>query len=190
MATKSHTPHGEPANDPVAVAKRIGREYVESDRLPYENGRDTEILYGDIGSLCRQLADRIPVTVVYQSEDPYDDYQDMAETVGSEQMLRVYDQHTDHPFLSEKEQLAFRAVHDWYGHLEADVDFSPAGEFKKWKHMNKYFRGAEKRVMLAEVVGQVGAVHYLKDGFADDRYQQRAFQAPKRWADWMERAIE
>lgn len=174
---------------PKAVAERIGREYVESDTLPYEGSKRAEILYGNIGSICQNLESRIPVPVVYQASDPYDDYQDMAETVAEEQQLRIYNQHTDHPYFTHDEQLAFRAVHDWYGHLSADVDFTPEGEYRKYMHMRKHFRPEENRVMFAEVVGQVGAVHYLPDGFEDSRYQQRAFVAPERWMEAMNNAV-
>jgi hypothetical protein len=102
----------------------------------------------------------------------------------------VYNQHTDHPFFTHDQQLAFRAVHDWYGHLEADVDFTPTGEFKKWDHMTRYFSPEENRVMFAEVVGQVGVVHYLEDGFESDRYEQRAFVAPMVWISDMRRSVE
>jgi hypothetical protein len=175
--------------NPKEVAERIGREYVESDTLPYENSKHAEVQYGNIGAICRVLESRIPVPVVYQSEDPYDDYQDMAESVAEEQKLLIYNQHTEHPYFTRKQQLAFRAVHDWYGHLSADVDFSPEGEYRKYLHMRKHFRPEENRIMFAEVVGQVGAVHYLEDGFADERYEQRAFVAPECWMDWMNDAV-
>jgi len=180
----SQTPH--------AVAEQIGEAYVETERwaLPFEDHPRTEQAYDNIANTIEQLFAEIPVPVQFQKADPYDDYLDMAITVGAEQKLRVYNQHTDHPYFSHMEQLAFRAVHDWFGHLEADVDFSPEGEFKKWKHMCQYFDTHEQdRVMFAEVVGQVGAVHYLSDGFADDRYQQRAFIAPTDWVEEMHQAV-
>lgn len=177
----SHTPH--------TVAEQIGEEYVESDTLPYENSHRAEILYGNIGAICKKLLDRIPVPVKFQKADPYESYADMAETVGKEQMLRIYNQHTDHPFFTREEQLAFRAVHDWYGHLSADVGFSPEGEYKKYVHMRKHFSPEENRVMFAEVVGQVSAVHYLPDGFESDQYVQRAFVAPERWMEMMNQAV-
>lgn len=180
----------EQAIEPQSVAEIIGREYVETDRLPREHTNIVSGVYSSIGSRCEILLRCIPVPVVFQSDDPYSDYQDMAETVAEEQQLRVYNQHTNHPEFSHDEQLAFRAVHDWFGHLEADVDFSPEGEFKKWDHMRKHFTQAQNRVMFAEVVGQTGMVHYLDDGFESDRLTQRAFVAPDRWVDMMHRAVK
>lgn len=189
--TTYRPPSPAPELTPKAVAKRIGREYVESDSLPCEDNRATERAYRSIAKTVTRLFDRIPVPVVYQSDDPYDSYADMARTVGREQMLRVYCEHAGHPFLSDSENLKFRAVHDWFGHLEADVHFKADGEFKKWQHMKQYFSGPNvHRVMFAEVVGQVGAAYYLRDGFGDDRFTQRAFIAPKWWIHWMRAAVD
>jgi hypothetical protein len=189
----SHAPNatvGAPEKHPKAVVKYIGREYVERDSLYGEGSEWVARAYTGIESKVRTLVERIPVPVVYQEADPYDDYQDMAETVAREQKLRVYNQHTDHPHFSHRGQLAFRAVHDWYGHLSADVDFSPEGEYLKWEHMARHFGPEQNRVMFAEVVGQVAQVHYLSGGFESDRYEQRAFAAPSRWMQLMQRAVE
>ena len=175
---------------PNAVAEEIGEKYVETDRLPYEDSRKAEILYGNIGAVCKMLESRIPVPVEYQPEDPYSSYEDMARTVAEEQKLRVYNKHNNHRFFSKEENLAFRALHDWYGHLSADVDFSVKGEFQKFEHMREHFRPEENKVMFAEVVGQRCAIHYLDDGFASDRYEQRAFIAPKTWIRKMRKAVE
>jgi hypothetical protein len=178
----SQTPH--------EVAEQIGEEYVKSDELPAENTASISVGYDNLGRVIADLFRQIPVPVIFQESDPYDDYADMAETVGNERKLRVYALHTSHPEFSHTEQLMFRAVHDWFGHLEADVDFSPEGEYKKWEHMNRYLENTrQERIMFAEVVGQVGVVHYLPDGFADDRYVQRAFGAPDNWIADMYRAV-
>lgn len=178
----SQTPH--------AVAEQIGEEYVESDTLPAENSAEVEQIYNQMADKIGQMFKQIPVPVRFQEADPYDNYADMAQTVGKEQMLRIYNQHTDHPYFSHAEQLAFRAVHDWHGHLAADVDFSPEGEYKKYLHLKDRFTPEENRVLFAEVVGQVGAVHYLPDGFASDRYEQRAFKAPGKWQGMMYGAVQ
>jgi|APHM01.1.fsa_nt_gi hypothetical protein len=177
------------AMSPKTVAEQIGREYVESDSLPAENTPEIRQLYDDIADRVTELFADIPVPVQFQATDPYDGYTDMAETVAEEQKLRVYNQHTEHPYFDHMEQLAFRAVHDWYGHLSADVDFSPEGEYKKYVHMKHHFTWQQNKVMFAEVVGQVGVVHYLPGGFADDRYEQRAFKAPGTWMARMYEAV-
>lgn len=177
------------AKTPKAVVQDIGREYVEMNTLPGEGSRHVATEYARLAQTVRGLYSEIPVPVVFQKADPYDDYQDMAETVGEEGVLRVYSQHADHPVMSEEDNLRFRAVHDWHGHLKHDVDFSPAGEFLKWYAMRDDFTDAGQRILFAEVVGQVGAVHYLPDGFSDERYVQRAAKAPTSWIDDMTEVV-
>lgn len=175
---------------PSEATRRIGHEYVNADSLPNENGPKTEAIYDEIARKVSLLFEQIQVPVVFQEADPYDSYQDMAETVGKEQQLRIYNQHTDHEFFTHEEQLKFRAVHDWFGHLDADVDFSPDGEYKKWYHMNEHFTYNEAKVMFGEILGQVGMAHYLPDGFEDDRFEQRAFIAPDRWLNMMDNIVD
>jgi len=184
MATKG------PKLKPVAVAKWIGRQYVETEKHRFEGSEITKEIYREIAEITAELFEQIPVPVVFQPGDPYDSYTDMAETVGKEQQLRVYSKHNDHEYFTPEENMKFRAVHDWFGHLEADVNFSAEGEFKKWDHMNQYYSTADQqRVMFGEVVGQLGAIHYLKDSFADDRYEQRAIPAPLTWIRVMKKAV-
>jgi hypothetical protein len=178
-----------PAKSPKFVAKEIGRKYVERPGFPEKEVRVSRT-YELVADIVTDLFAQIPVPVQFQKADPYDDYEDMANTVATEQKLRVYNQHTEHPYFSHMEQLAFRAVHDWFGHLEADVDFTPEGEYRKWEHMNQYFwSDYQKRLLFAEVVGQVGAVHFLPNGFADSQYDQRAFLAPESWIADMHIAV-
>ena len=179
------------AMTPVEAARTIGRTYVEVDDFSTAGQMRTKRAYSQIADTVADLFDDIQVPVVFQSEDPYDDYRDMAETVAREQQLRVYNQHTDHRYFTHEEQLMFRAVHDWHGHLAADVNFRPEGEYRKWEHMCPFFDTEDqRRVMFAEVVGQVGAVFYLDDGFADPRFEQRSIIAPKWWVRTMRDAVE
>jgi len=183
MATKE-------AMTPRAVSERIGREYVEADSLPAEGTDRCESVYNQLADRVIDLYNEIPVPVVFQSDDPYTSYTDMAETVGREQMLRVYDGHADsHPYFSASVNLKFRAVHDWHGHLRYDTPFTAVGEFTKWFGMSDHFSDDVNRALFAEVCGQVGEVHYLDDGFESDRYQQRAFLAPEQWVAEMSVAV-
>lgn len=176
---------------PKAVSKRIGREYVKTDTLPFEGTNLCKMAYEKLARHVCDLFDQIPVTVQFQTQDPYESYEDMARTVGKERKLRIYSGQADvHPILSESETLKFRAVHDWFGHLKNDVDFSAEGEFKKWANMEKELDRDTRRVLFAEVVGQVGQAHYLRDGFDSEDYTQRAFLAPIHWIHWMETAVE
>lgn len=158
----------------------IGKEYVE-DQTCKRNKRDIRHKYQAIARVVNELFDQIPVPVVFQQDDPYEDYQDMATTVAKEQQLRVYTGHASHPVMSDEENVKFRAVHDWHGHLKYDVNFSTEGEYNKWVNMCSDFPPETHRILFAEVVGQLGAIKYLPDSFNDPRYEQKAIEAPWEW---------
>lgn len=189
MATSHPTPTP-PEMKPEAVAKYIGREYCMAPALPSEDSSQVVEVYRSLAQKIDRLFEDIPVPVIFTQEDPYDNYEHMAQSVAREQELEIYAGHADdHPIFSGEENLKFRAVHDWYGHLAADVDFSPTGEYNKWVHMTKHFNEAENRVLFSEVIGQVGAVHWCRDNFADPKFEQRAFMAPEHWLLWMSEAV-
>lgn len=192
MAQQATTPDAPDTTSPEAVATRIGREYVETDLFPTEDTDTTRDAYDEIAKAVNALYDRIAVDVTYTSRDPYDDYEHMRKRVFADGELKVYDEYADtHPELSIDANLKFRAVHDYWGHLYHDVDFSPAGEFLKWYKMRELFPFSDNasRALFADVVGQVGEVYYLPDSFDDERFTQRAFLAPQRWILWMTDAV-
>lgn len=176
---------------PRDVSEHIGKKYVELNSLPQEDTDMCEFVYNQLAETVIDLYSQIPVPVVFQENDPYDSYEDMARTVGEERQLRVYAGHADaHPLMSEWTTLAFRAVHDWHGHLKHDVPFTAEGEFRKWWNMRDDFQPLTNRALFAEVCGQVGQAHYLEDGFESDRFTQRAFLAPDDWIDPMIEAVD
>jgi len=161
------------------AVETVGREYVENATCERDR-KSIRDKYQAIAATVEQLYAEIPVPVVRQTEDPYTDYQDMAETVAKEQQLRVYVGHASHPVLSDEQNIKFRAVHDLYGHLRYDVDFTAAGEYQKWNNMKHEFPPKTHMLLFTEVVGQLGAIHYLPDSFEDPRFEQKAVELP-RW---------
>jgi len=168
----------------ATVPEKIGREYVESDTLPAENSAEVRDAYRKIARINDVRYEQIPVPVVWQEDDPYSDFQDMKESVEREGVFRVFSGGT-HPtgVLSREENIKGRAVHDWYGHLAAECDFSFSGEFTKWRHVRDAYPPECAPVLFAEVVGQVSAAYYLEGGFSNDRFTQRPCAAPARWID-------
>jgi len=166
----------------------IGKDYVENQTC-MRHKENIRKKYRTIARVVNALFDQIPVPVVFQEEDPYNDYDHMAKTVGKEQQLRVYSGHASHPVMLNETNLKFRAVHDWFGHLKYDVNFTTTGEYHKWLSMCSDFPTSTHGVLFAEVVGQLGAIKYLPDGFASDRYEQKAVEAPPWWIHKIVRGI-
>lgn len=167
----------------LTVPERIGREYVESEELPCENSPFVREAYRKIAAINEVRYDAIPVPVIWQEDDPYSSFEDMKERVEKEGVFRVFSGGTHPDTLTREENIKGRAVHDWYGHLDADCDFSFAGEFQKWRHVRDAYPRECWGVLFAEVVGQVSAAYYLDGGFSNDRFTQRPCDAPAYWVD-------
>jgi len=177
------------AETPTEVARSIGEEYVEScpkvgPVVP------TTRAFEVMAEVNAELFSDIPIPVRFTSDDPYADYPEMRDRVRDERVLWVFDGGEDHPIWDHKQEVQSRAVHDWYGHLALNVDFSPSGEYLKWKHARNHYPAYCDRYLFTEVVGQLGAVYYLDDGFADPRFEQKVFPAPMDWIERMSRAVE
>jgi hypothetical protein len=132
-------------------------------------------VYDRIVRINHHYFKQIPIEVVFQSDDPYDNFNDMKNTVERENKLRVFDGGSQPKHMSHKDNIIGRAVHDWFGHLEADCDFSMKGEFLKWYHVKNRYPSKAQRLMFTEIVGQRAMISKV-GGF---EYEQKAVLAPK-----------
>lgn len=191
------------AETPQEVARRIGKEYVgKFPRLPPEDDRPPWNVWGGMTYpqvrrafetmefVNQQLFMDIPIPVVFTESDPYDDYEDMAESVTRDGELRIFSGGASHPIWDDEAERISRAVHDWHGHLNLRVPFTVVGEYLKWEHARTHYPAYCDRVLFTEVIGQLGAAIYLDEGYDDDRFEQKAFAAPAEWIEDMARAIE
>lgn len=156
----------------------IGWRYVSGE---YRQTPDTtrQFVFHELAHVNNQLFDSIPVTVNFVSDDPYDDFADMKEWVNRTDMLRIFSGGDTPQYLTNQENLIGRAVHDWFGHLSHDCDFSPEGEFTKWFNMVDFYPKHVTQLLFGEVVAQVAAVHHV-GGFD---YEQRPCVAPTSWIE-------
>jgi hypothetical protein len=171
--------------DPNDVCDLIGIDYHTLD-FSHQNQDEIERAYRTMARINDNLFSQIPVPVEFTDNDPYDDYTDMKESVESTGVFKVFAGGSGTKYLSHKENCKGRAVHDWYGHLEADCNFTFEGECKKWYHVCKeaaYYPEWCHKVLFAEVVGQVALCHHLENGFADDDFRQRSIKAPDYWVN-------
>jgi len=152
----------------------IGESYVSGDFRQWY-GDTIQFVYHELARVNNQLFDSIPVDVHIVDSDPYDSFADMKESVSDE--LLIFSGGDTPRFLTHEENLKGRAVHDWYGHLSHDCDFSPEGEFTKWFRMVDFYPPHVTQLLFGEVVAQVAAVHHV-GGFD---YDQRPCIAPTEW---------
>lgn len=157
----------------------IGEHYAEEESVPLENTEEVEQAYNTMTSVNKELYAEIPVPVIFQSEDPYDNYEDMKETVEKEEVLRIFTGGNPPDNMTEQENWEARAVHDWHGHLSYDVNFSLEGEFWKWYRSTRLYPPEVTQLLFAEVVCQISA-YYYKGGFD---FEQRDIIAPSEWIE-------
>jgi len=171
------------------VVESIGEEYVEREHFAGEGSAEVREAYRNIAEINAHKFERMEreVEVVFTEDDPYSSFEEMKRKVAETGTMEVFSGGSKPPLMTHRENCVGRAVHDYYGHLDAGCDFSPEGEYTKWEHVRSDYSddrlGIESLVMFAEVVGQLCAAFYLPDGFNDDRFEQRAFPAP---TDWIE----
>ena len=84
----------------------------------------------------------------------------------------------DHPLWTPTENIAFRIVHDWYGHWGRKGDtlaaFSWKGEQRAYHSQCRYHSRLAQRVLFTEIVGQT-ACYSLTGEFP----QQKAILLPR-----------
>ena len=163
------------------VKRILGKWYDSADEMDsYVAKRAYEVI-----SLVDEVwYDRIPVNVVWTTNDPYDDYQDMRQTVKRENELRVFAGGSEPEYKSHEDNVKGRAVHDWFGHLEANCSFSMSGEWTKYNHVKHRYPSWVRPLLFTEIVGQRAAASYYKDGFFDDAFRQKATFAPTHIMDF------
>lgn len=176
------------------VAHRIGLEYVEG-HFENEDSIRVQKAYYQISKRNSELYRQIPIPVLWTEDDPYSSYEELREGIRRDGELRVFSGGSHPKFVNPDQNVKGRAVHDYFGHYRHDVDFSVKGEFLKWWHTRHHFPDLYeydipvREVLFAEIVGQRCAVGYLDDGFGDQRFEQRAIAAPRRWIELCKEAF-
>lgn len=175
------------------VKRIIGKWYVSVDsssRIAESVSHATKRAYDTIVRINRIWYDMIPVEVVWEKQDPYDSYEDMKQSVESEGKLRVFAGGSKPKHMSHEDNVKGRAVHDWFGHLEADCDFSMKGEWQKFRHVKHRYPRFCRPLLFTEIVAQRAAAGYLPDGFSDELFEQKCVSAPRHIRDFARTAFK
>lgn len=99
---------------------------------------------------------------------PYASAEDMVRDIEQNRRLLVSDANSDHRLWTPRENVAFRVVHDYFGHYGAylsgrEYDFTWEGECGAAAQHEALLRGDDtRRALMTEVLGQ--AAYYLTRG--------------------------
>lgn len=111
----------------------------------------------------------IPIEVVPVNDlEPYSSCVNMVCCVAATGVLRVNDLAHNHPIWTDRENFQFRAVHDWFGHIQGTrvtlnperFAFNARGELNAYQfHADCHFRRESLPALFCEIVGQVAWQH-------------------------------
>ena len=166
--------------DPINYAKEVGKSYL-NDSFESEDSKEVKQAYRQLARVNGFLFDRIPVEVVFTTQDPYEDFEEMKRDIEQNDRMKIFSGGSNPKHLTQQENNISRAVHDYFGHYKNNVPFTLKGEFLKWYNMRKMYPNDTSRLLFTEVVCQTSAVIYL-GGFTDE-FKQRGIFPKQEWVD-------
>lgn len=145
-----------------------------------------------VDRVFRQVETRLPVEFV--DVDPYSSYEDMAQKVEQEGVLKIWNGASDkHPVWTPEQNWKFRAVHDYQSHIAGGHVFSLKGEFAAYNRHLKTFPRDAWPCLFTEIIGQTSyqvthsqfpeqkvallyGFDYVNIGDVDEQEYQRNFE--------------
>jgi hypothetical protein len=134
---------------------------VDPEALPaYRAMRDETLRQLDY------LTKIVGIDVEVTPDDPYADASQLHDELRQGRM-RVWSTaagDNSHPFFSDDDNDAFRAVHDCFGHGATGQGFDPHGEEAAWVKHSQMYSPLARRAMTTETRGQTCTFVYGNDG--------------------------
>lgn len=151
----------------VNVDPKVAREIANIfDQTPDQSSDpDVQMAYGALVEEVSLQLQVLPVQLEpYGDEEPapYRDSADMMEDVRRGHLF-VYEGGEDHALLTRKENFAFRAVHDVFGHAAGGFSFGPHGEENAWISHLKMFTPMARAALTTETRAQNSWVNFFDD---------------------------
>lgn len=160
------------------IKMMIGKSYV-NDEFESENSEFVGKCYKEIARINKALFDQIPYKVIFTDDDSYSSAKEMRERVIKENVIYIYKGGNDHVFLTGKENLQGRAVHDVFAHMVCGCPFSFKGEYNAYLEQRKFYPEWTWKVLYAEIPAQTSAFYYT-GGF---NFKQRSIEASDIWLE-------
>jgi hypothetical protein len=117
------------------------------------------------------LTKELGVKVEVVDHDPYANAAEMVRDVTDNHHLAVLSTKSTgpHPFLSDRENDEFRAVHDAFGHAATGRGFDRNGEEAAWAKHSRMFSPLARRAMTTETRGQNSAMVWRLGHFPEQK---------------------
>lgn len=133
---------------------------MEFEALPFRDDdpivqQAYDALADEIGFQFDLLSDHYEIDYYGDADPiPYKDSADMMEDVRRNRHLWVYTGGAPHAYLSNEDNLKFRAVHDLFGHAANGFSFGPRGEENAWLAHAKILSPLARAAFTTETRGQ------------------------------------
>lgn len=169
-------------------AKEIADEYTNMKHDP-ENTEVKKSYKALVDDTKRQweLAKQMGIKIEPTEEDPYKSYEELRDDVKNNKRLKVFTGGNplpeDHPLAAvdpktgQSYNTMFRAVHDLFGHLAQDNDFSEKGEENAWNTHRQMMTPEAVPAMTTETRGQT-SWFFNHDGAKGEFADQKAGLLP------------
>jgi hypothetical protein len=134
---------------------------------PEEHDRESALLKVHTGwkNLITQVESQFDdiaktgLKVQHVSGQPYQTAAEMLDDVKNHNTLKISTDFNEHPIFTPEQNLKFRAVHDYYGHVQTGSDFSMAGEKGTFDAHAKTLYGQDAiNALRVEVLGQASSM--------------------------------
>ena len=162
----------------------IGRAYADA---PVYDSRPVVRLCYDafIRETFEQLADIERFLKVEVTEsDPYADYSELCADIRDNGRLAVLSSATTggHPYMTNDQNDAFRAVHDFNGHFMSGRDFTRHGEEAAFQRHVRMYRMHARRAMTIETRGQNSMFIWINGG--GNNFPTQKFALLPKWCTY------
>jgi hypothetical protein len=106
------------------------------------------------------------IKVIIARGDPYPNSAAMRADVAKGR-IRVFADSSDHPLMTNEQNVMFRAVHDVFGHAAEGFEFGPRGELNAAIKHSQMYSDTGRAAMLTETHGQNSWVNFSDDVIED-----------------------
>lgn len=152
------------AVDP-AYGARVGQAYESLPSFDPSALPAYDAFARETRAQCHYLRHALGVRVIVDDDDPYPDAASMMLDAHAG-TLRVLATSTtgSHPYLSDADNDAFRAVHDFFGHYRARASFSRHGEESAYRAHSVMYSPLARLAMATETRGQNSSFIFVHGG--------------------------
>jgi len=161
--------------------RTVGRLYDAMPDYDHKAEGNYDAFRREIAQQHDFLTNRLGIHTETVDHDPYHDVNELMDDINNNKRLKVLGTHVTggHPYLSNRENDQFRAVHDFFGHAATGRSFDRHGEQATYLAHSLMFSPAARAALASETKGQNASL-ILNGHFGP---QKVGLLPPEHWDD-------